>query len=516
MSLSEIQRVTVFLLLIIVSYVGVFALFKCRSDKKGNFLLVAFSVIIHVFGYFLEVISKDAGEAFTAFRLISFGGGLCALVNIFFVADYCDQIISKAVKAILSAGTIIYVIGAWTTDVTGYFFSSFELNLEVSNHVTYTSGTLTWLFLIYNVIYFAIALIILVRKLALSFGDYKKTLILTLFAFLFPVIAAPFGYIPIAGRFFSMPLTPYACGISAILYFISIRKYDMLDKYPLATMQAMNTISQAIVLLDEKLHYISSNSAAIAMFPWLREYKTGEPIFYSPYWPPELSDKAFTEGEFSVDFSSREPDSPRHYNATAHPFQSDLSRKIHWSIMIQDITDTEHFIKQLEEAAYTDTLTGLYNRRHFAEIASPFIERARRAGMSYYIMMADLDFFKRINDEHGHLAGDAVLRHTAQIMKNTVRAYDVVARWGGEEFIFLITDSTTEDVTALAERIRYTIEHKVCEFNKEKLPITISFGVAECGKDETDMTELILRADEALYKSKQNGRNCVTLWRKYE
>ena len=127
-------------------------------------------------------------------------------------------------------------------------------------------------------------------------------------------------------------------------------------------------------------------------------------------------------------------------------------------------------------------------------------------------MIADLDFFKKINDEHGHLAGDAVLRHTAAIMKSTVRSYDIVSRWGGEEFIFLITDSNMEDVTALAERIRYAIEHTECEYEGKKLHTTVSFGIAQSGDEDVDMTELILRADRALYISKQEGRNRVTLW----
>ena len=511
----EIQNLTLLIPLILVALVGAFALFRCRGDKRSFFVLVAFTAFMHILGYYLEIVGT--GIAFTGMYLANFGGGLCVLATVLFISEYCDTKMHAAFKAILCAGAFLYIFGVWTTGITGYYNASFELNFSASNPLTYASGTLSWLFSLYYVVYIAIALIIIIRKIVLSYGDFRKTLVLTLIAFLIPVIATTVEGTIAAGGSSVMPvfLTPYAYGISAIICYVSIKKYDMLDKAPFSSIQAINTIAQAMILLDDKLRYVSANSSAVALFPWLKEYKNGEAIYYSPHWPTELSHNAFSNGEFSVDFVVNSSDNSRHYHAVAHPFNPDVSHKNHWSIMVQDVTDKELLIKQLEEAAYTDTLTGLYNRRHFAEIATPYVERTKRTGVSYYIMMADLDFFKIINDTHGHLAGDSVLRHVAAIMKRTVRSYDIVARWGGEEFIFLITDSSAADVVSLAERIRNAVEHTPCEYNGEKLPITISFGIAQSKDENNDMTALILRADEALYKSKRDGRNRVTIWSEY-
>ncbi|NLB28853.1 MAG: diguanylate cyclase [Clostridiales bacterium] len=510
MGLLKAEKILILIPMALVAFVGLYALFRCRSDKKGFFILAAFAAFLHILGHLLNLMSSSMGAALTAIRISGFGSGLVVLVYVFFISEYCDIKINGALKMFLSAITALYISGIWTTDVTGFYYATLQLDPCNSNHLIYTRGPLFHFFTLYLVVYFVISLVIIIRKIVFSHGDFKKTLILIMASFLFLFFAKLLENIVAFGNFSSRPvyLTPYAYGISAVILYFSIKKYDMLDESPLPSMQAMNTISQAMILLDEKLNYVSSNGAAKALFPWLRDYKTGEAIFYSPHWPSELSRIAFLNGEFSVDFK----DAASYYHATAHPFSSELSRKKHWTVMIQDVTDTEHFVKQLEEAAYTDTLTGLYNRRHFAEIATPFIDRAKRSGIPYYIMIADLDFFKKINDEHGHLAGDAVLRHTAAIMKSTVRSYDIVSRWGGEEFIFLITDSNMEDVTALAERIRYAIEHTECEYEGKKLHTTVSFGIAQSGDEDVDMTELILRADRALYISKQEGRNRVTLW----
>ena len=502
----DFQHFTLIIPVLLVSLVGAYALFRCRGDKRNFFILLVFMAIMQIIGYYFGMAS--IGAEFNKMYLASIGGGLCVLANVLFVSEYCETRLRTAHKTLLCAGTLLYILGVWTTGVVRYY------NEPLSAGSAYLhTGVMPWIFMLYYVIYIALALVLLIHKLILSYGDFRKILVRILIAFLVPSLAA------VAEAYFtwgatSRPilfLTPYAYGLSAIIFFIAIRKYGMLNKSPLPSMQAISTIPQAVVLLDDKLHYVTSSCAAAALFPWLKDYKKDEAIYYSPHWPLELSHNAFADVGFSVEFEVKEGETTRHFQATAHPFSSEISSRGHWYVTFQDITDKEMFIQQLEEAAYTDTLTGLYNRRHFAEIATPYIERSKRVGLSYFIMMADLDYFKNVNDEHGHLAGDAVLRHVALIMKSAVRSYDIVARWGGEEFIFLITDSNAADVSNLAERIRRNIEMNVCDYNGTPLPITISIGIAQCQTGQTEMEQLILKADEALYESKQNGRNRITM-----
>lgn len=167
----------------------------------------------------------------------------------------------------------------------------------------------------------------------------------------------------------------------------------------------------------------------------------------------------------------------------------------------QDITDK----KRIEELSITDTLTGLFNRLKLDELFKTFLNISLRHGYPFSIIIIDIDFFKLVNDNHGHQIGDTVLKEFAQILKSNVRIEDTVGRWGGEEFLILAPGSDLEAAARLAEKLRKIIE----KFNFTTVgQKTSSFGVSTChaGDDEKSM---ISRADEALYAAKNGGRNLV-------
>jgi len=164
---------------------------------------------------------------------------------------------------------------------------------------------------------------------------------------------------------------------------------------------------------------------------------------------------------------------------------------------------------RLEALATLDGLTGLLNRRRFIEIAGQEMERSSRNGRPLCIALSDLDKFKSVNDTHGHLAGDMVLRETAVRCRDTCRKTETVARYGGEEFIVLLPESTLASAARACERVRAAVGGAPVRIPDGELPVTISIGVAEwAGIDET-LEQLIDRADKALYRAKENGRNRV-------
>lgn len=166
--------------------------------------------------------------------------------------------------------------------------------------------------------------------------------------------------------------------------------------------------------------------------------------------------------------------------------------------------------RKLVEAATRDPLTGLANRRHFFALARHDMARAARTGEPLALVVADIDHFKRVNDSRGHEAGDHVLRDVAAVLGRLCRAQDVVARWGGEEFLLLLPNTEAAAAMAFAERIRAT----VAEAGSAEAPLlpgtTLSLGVAQMKPGE-DLDQAIARADRALYESKAQGRNRVTL-----
>ncbi len=166
--------------------------------------------------------------------------------------------------------------------------------------------------------------------------------------------------------------------------------------------------------------------------------------------------------------------------------------------------------QQLEKMAVTDSLTGLLNRKQIMKILDLQLQRHRRNGPTFSVLMADLDHFKNINDRFGHLGGDEVLRQVGRVFRSLLRSIDSAARYGGEEFLIILEQTTHKEALMTAERIRSETESTVLVFEGQRIPITVSIGVATIDGEDIDSIEKVLRtADRQLYRAKACGRNCV-------
>ena len=183
-----------------------------------------------------------------------------------------------------------------------------------------------------------------------------------------------------------------------------------------------------------------------------------------------------------------------------------------YSLVIRDVSDRREATEALRRAVACDHLTGLTNRRALFEACELELERWRRAPRPLSLVLIDADHFKRINDEHGHATGDAVLRHLAASMSCTFRAMDVVARLGGEEFVVLLPGCDERAALAVAQRLCERIaEHEVVA-EGVAVRCTVSVGVAMMDSDVDSVEALIERADRAMYAAKAGGRNRVACW----
>ncbi len=171
----------------------------------------------------------------------------------------------------------------------------------------------------------------------------------------------------------------------------------------------------------------------------------------------------------------------------------------------EDITEKRKFEEELYRLSITDPLTGAYNRRYFIRRIEEEVERVKRGGKSFSLIMMDLDHFKEVNDTYGHKIGDEVLRQLVNTVKERLRKIDLFARWGGEEFLILLPNTPLENAKHLAEEIRRRIEELSFPMD---IKITASFGVTEY-RDGDSPDSLISRADDLMYKAKRLGRNRV-------
>lgn len=183
-----------------------------------------------------------------------------------------------------------------------------------------------------------------------------------------------------------------------------------------------------------------------------------------------------------------------------------------------NITDRKLLEQELRDArlqaellADTDVLTGLNNRRAFFNLGKQLLHQAERNTTPVAVLMFDLDFFKRINDEYGHAAGDEMLITVANIAKQQIRSSDVLARIGGEEFAVFMPQATIDQALTLATRLKKAIAAGQITINKTVISCTASFGVSIMDKGIKNLDALIAEADQALYVSKNEGRNLISM-----
>lgn len=164
---------------------------------------------------------------------------------------------------------------------------------------------------------------------------------------------------------------------------------------------------------------------------------------------------------------------------------------------------------EAEQLAEVDQLTGLYNRHGFEKVSSHLFSTAARHRRDIAVILLDIDYFKAINDSYGHVTGDEVLRQVAGVIEESSREGDVCMRWGGEEFLILMPETTHTEAVALADRLRNMVSHTAVVLEDTTLHFTASFGVAHQSDDNGRIEQLINRADSALYQAKAQGRNQV-------
>jgi diguanylate cyclase (GGDEF)-like protein/PAS domain S-box-containing protein len=170
----------------------------------------------------------------------------------------------------------------------------------------------------------------------------------------------------------------------------------------------------------------------------------------------------------------------------------------------RDITDRVKTEKELKRLSEVDPLTGAYNRNKYKEIIGKEMDRAKRHKYPLSAIMTDVDFFKAINDTYGHVTGDEVLKDIVSLIMKNIRSEDYLIRWGGEEFLIIAPYASLNNAYLLAEKLR--IQAELQYFSSKGIMITLSFGIAELIENENEIS-FIKRADNALYKAKNSGRN---------
>ena len=503
-----IQIFFVIITLILSLTVGVYALFKSQSYKRNYYLLLQGMVIVFLLGYLLQITSTNTDEAFTAVKVLYLGAYFASVFTFFFIADYCNvklHPIFIKLPMLVTAGVIVLLM--WTTNSHGLIYQDYNFIRGIYTHLSFTPGSIYSIAHHYQSFCLAMGIIVLFYRYKKWSNKYRNQLLTFIFCLSIPLLVETVYFIRVTQYPSVNPLylTPYSIAVMSLCLYLGVMRYNIFETISTATITAMEHIREGFILLDEDYNYLSSNKEAAKIFPEIISLVTGMPITALSKWPVELKDARNDLVEFSI-----ENGSVRYYRVSISPVRPKNSM-IARIFLFREITDNVNLLKELENAAYIDSLTGLYNRKHFTELAAVNINRALRLGQSIFTAMLDLDFFKRVNDTHGHVAGDQVLKKTAEIIHNTIRSYDLLGRYGGEEFVLLLTGLDQTEALKLMERIRENMESNITEYEDIVIKTTCSIGLAEFTRKDS-LESSIKKADEALYAAKNAGRNQVQLF----
>jgi len=302
----------------------------------------------------------------------------------------------------------------------------------------------------------------------------------------------------------NIDISPFAFLAMGLFSLVGIFKYNMFDYVPVTYKKVFESIDEGVMVLDDNDNIINVNPVAIDIFNELTQVKKGHSAkaLFEKY--PEIS----LDNEMSMIKIDHEQGA-RHYQLKKSLVMNKKNKVIGKLLVFNDVTKEHEMMKLLKKQATEDALTGLYNRRYFLECCKNNLNRQNSEVKRSGFILMDVDFFKKINDNHGHLEGDKALRKVAKIIENSCPEGCVVGRYGGEEFAVQVPEDKSDTALELAEIIRENVESELFTTDEGIVySVTASFGIYVMASDSAEAISAIFKkADQSLYIAKANGRN---------
>jgi len=428
---------------------------------------------------------------------------------------------------------VVTIIMSLTNDLHGLMIR--EIHYAMDGPLLYVDsvayGAYFWIHTIYSYLVVLVAVILLLQTSARSFRLYRRQAVRVALAVIPTIVTS------VIDAFLLIPalkhaLSPLGFALMGVIFFDTIYRHQFLNVIPIARDMLVESMSDAMLVLNAQDRIVDINPAAQKLFQVKTASIIGRLIQEAlPQWRDLLElDREHLFTQTSVDFTLGEM--VHHYDLRISPIHNRNKQVVGRLIVLRDITSLKQLEKelmasnailkiqleeinclhqQLQEQIIRDPLTGLFNRRYLDETLQHEIAGVRRGRHPLSILMIDLDHFKSINDTYGHANGDMVLIELSKHLVGNVRSSDMVYRYGGEEFMILMTNTTTENACQRAEALRASVEAMEFHIDDQLLNLTISVGVATYPTHCAEIRGVIEAADAALYQAKAGGRNRVVV-----
>ena len=315
---------------------------------------------------------------------------------------------------------------------------------------------------------------------------------------------------------YGIDIEPFILSAALPLSGFAMSRLRMFDLVPIARDKVFKTMSASVIVLDERQRVVDFNNSAVSILPALSDDAIGKDV--AAVFPERstLDMPALTQNE-EAEITLPVAGGMRFYRVSCAKV-GDTGKDSGLIISLYDITESKEMLDRMHRLASLDALTQVFSRWYFMDAFQREIERCKVDGGSLSLILLDIDHFKQVNDKYGHLTGDSVLRTVTAILRKTLGRGAILGRYGGEEFSILLPAVQQEEAVAVAETLRKAAAKAETTLGETSVRVTISMGVAGVvfvpgvaqGQENAKICDaLILAADTALYRAKQEGRNRV-------
>jgi len=488
-----------------------------KTDGGRPFVFFMASVFFYSLGYMLELSGDSASAIFFALKIEYIGIPFIPVFWFLFAFEYNKlRIRSRLVYASLFVIPVITFALLYTNNQYHWYYSEFGIDTSGPFPVaSVVKGT--WYY-----VQFAYAQLLSLAGVALFYsmtrkakGYRRKQANAIFFASLIPWCGNLLEQLGLTLP--GIDMEPFYLALPIPVFSIAMARLLMFNIAPIARAKIFETMRTPVLVLDKDFNIADFNRFAGMVLPEL----TAEAIGLSAHEVlgdrEGFMDRITAANDAATDVELRHNGETVHFSVSVTRIASSSGQEIGFAVLLYDITEKKRLLEQLHKMASLDALTQVYSRQFFMDSCMMEVNRVCRYGGSLPFMLVDIDHFKAINDTYGHIAGDLVLQNVTATFRKTLRASDVVGRYGGEEFAFLLPETDFEGVKNLAERLRKGVKETTTPYEGNELKVTISVGIAYYSTDEraagTTGRELLIAllkaSDQALYEAKNMGRDQV-------
>ena len=482
-----------------------FSFARRRNQLATLFSLEALVIIVYAVGYAFELGSTDVEEVRFWLKVEYFG--LPFIPALWFLLTYKANS-GKSPPFFFCLATlaipVLTLFFSATNDYHHFYYRNVSINATPGGFIAQLDkGPWYYVFVVYSNLIMAITLIVYVLQWIKSGLGTKSRSFWMMAGSLFVIVLELlylFGFSP-----YDIDLTGIGLFGASLFQAVAIFRFDFLKSDALVKDIVFSGISEGILIVDANGRISDFNAAGARIFAWLSPDCIGKKL--SDFKDSEAFDLcAGRRSEIKVSRGGK-----TNYFSVKMTDLDDEGKIVGKVYMFKDVTALRRVMKKLYRFANYDMLTKVFNRRRLFDDAEKEISRSIRYGQRISLLMLDLDYFKTVNDMHGHQAGDAVLAEVAQVLKKRVRASDIVGRYGGEEFMIVLVEMDPGRAFRVAEDIRKGVEALGVSVGGALIKTSVSVGVATShpGDGNLSLEGLLAAADRALYRAKSEGRNRV-------